>query len=74
MRKYFGDPDVYVTYPLEAKSKFSFWPSGVDTFEKRDLQVQAAAAKAIAADPLPEEQRVRMIDAILRSAALADGM
>lgn len=74
MRKYFGDPDVYITYPLEVKSRFSFWPSGVDTFEKRDAQVQAAASKAIAADTLSEEQRVRMVDAILKSAALADGI
>lgn len=70
MRQYFGDPDVHVTVPLSARWNFAFCPTGTETFEAYDAQVQEAIAASSA--PPTAEHKQRAINAIIRSSHQAE--
>lgn len=70
MRQYFGDPDVHVAVPLTARWNFAFCPTGTETFEAYDAQVQEALAASSA--PLTAEHKQRAINAIIQSSHQAE--
>ncbi|KAL8424559.1 hypothetical protein Efla_005665 [Eimeria flavescens] len=70
MRQYFGDPDVHLTVPVSTKWNFAFCPTGTETFEAYDAQIQEAQAAACAAHT--PERKQRAIDAIIRSSYQAE--
>ncbi|XP_026194580.1 uncharacterized protein LOC113147640 [Cyclospora cayetanensis] len=72
MRQYFGDPDVHLTAPLSVKWNFAFCPTGTETFEAYDAQVQQALAANAEQQTHTEENKIRAINAIIRSSQQAE--
>ncbi|KAL8269981.1 hypothetical protein Esti_006081 [Eimeria stiedai] len=70
MRQYFGDPDVHLTVPVSTRWNFAFCPTGTETFEAFDAQVEEAHAAAAAVHT--PERKQRAIDAIIRSSLQAE--